>query len=322
MAAKSAKARAAARKQRDKWKLKRWYTIRAPQFPWNYKRIGETIGESDEQIVDRVYEITQQEFDGDFTKMHVKLRFRVTEIVGSDAITEFIGHQHQNDHTRRQIRRYRAKIDDVIDVVTTDGFLLRIKPLIITDRRIKSSVKASIRSAARDVILGFSAKSTFANLQKAMMGTDLENAVSDAVKPIYPIRSAVIRKSQLLQIGVVQDKGPSLEEALAEEEQAAADVAAKKAAAIAAAQSGDEDEQTEEAGVLAAAEALEAVSDKPAEAAKEEDASEEAPAEEAPAEAESEDLTSLTVAELKERLKAAGKPVSGKKDELIARLQE
>ena len=54
--------------------------------------------------------------------------------------------------------------------------------------------------------------------------------------------------------------------------------------------------------------------------------SEEAPAvEEAPEEeASSEDVdySSMTVAELKELLKAAGKPVSGKKAELIERLQE
>ena len=78
----SAKARAAARKQRDKWKTKRWYTIRAPRYPWNYQNIGETIGESDEHIMGRIYEMTQQEFNGDFTKMHVMLRFRVTDTVG------------------------------------------------------------------------------------------------------------------------------------------------------------------------------------------------------------------------------------------------
>ena len=72
----SAKARAAARKQRDKWKNKRWYTIRAPRHPWNFRRIGETLGETDEQIIGRVYEMTQQEFSGDFTKMHVILRFK------------------------------------------------------------------------------------------------------------------------------------------------------------------------------------------------------------------------------------------------------
>ena len=39
-------------------------------------------------------------------------------------------------------------------------------------------------------------------------------------------------------------------------------------------------------------------------------------------ESANQDYSSMTVAELKELLKAAGKPVSGKKADLIARLQE
>ena len=41
----SAQSRNLARKQRDKWKAKRLYSIRAPRNPWQYKKIGETIGE-------------------------------------------------------------------------------------------------------------------------------------------------------------------------------------------------------------------------------------------------------------------------------------
>ena len=83
-----------------------------------------------------------------------------------------------------------------------------------------------------------------------------------------------------------------------------------------------EDEDVEEGeedttpSIIDAAEAMEPASEKaPAE---------EAPAEEAPAEeaAPSADYDSMKVAELKELLKAAGKPVSGKKADLIARLNE
>ena len=49
--AKGAAARAAARKQRDKWKSKRWFTIRAPRHPWSFRVIGETIAEDEEQLI-------------------------------------------------------------------------------------------------------------------------------------------------------------------------------------------------------------------------------------------------------------------------------
>ena len=314
----SAKARAAARKQRDKWKTKRWYTIRAPRHPWNYQNIGETIGESDEHIIGRIYEMTQQEFNGDFTKMHVMLRFRVSETVGQDALTTFVGHHHQTNHIRRQIRRYRGKIDDVIDVVTEDGYLVRIKPLIITQKRVQTSVKQSIRAKTRDVLLGYVAKTTYDALQVAMLDGSLETEIHNQIKTIYPCRSVVIRKSQLLQEGVEMEEGPTLDEIHAEEARKEAEIKAKKAAALAEAMAEEQaqDDSDEEDSTDEVVEGVAEAEETPAEEVTEE----EAPAEEPSS--DDVDYSSMTVAELKDLLKAAGKPVSGKKAELIERLQE
>ena len=340
MAAKklSAKARAAARKQRDKWKNKRWFTIRAPRHPWNFKRIGETIGETDEHIMGRIYEMTQQEFSGDFTKMHVLLRFRVTEVVGQDALTTFVGHAHQSDHTRRQIRRYRGKIDDVVDVVTTDGYLVRLKPLMITERRCQTSVKQAMRAKSAEIIRACAAKSNYSKLQEAMLGGELETDIRNGVKSIYPCRNVVIRKSQLLQTGVVTEKGPTLDEIHAEEARQDAELKAKKAAALAdAGEEGTEEDAPVEGDLLAAAEAMESISEKekvaeePAaeEPAAEEPAAEEPAAEEPAAEepaAESGDteasLMKLKKDELVEKAKAAGVATSGTKADIVARLLE
>ena len=311
----SAKARAAARKQRDKWKTKRWYTIRAPRHPWDFKPIGETIGESDDHIIGRVYEMTQQEFDGNFSKMHVVMRFRVSECVGQDALTTFIGHHHQTDHTRRQIRRYRGKVDDVVDVVTTDGYLVRMKPLIITQQRVQTSVKQDMRSRTRDIIISFAAKNTYSDVQRALLDGKLEEEIEKGVKSIYPVRSVAIRKSQLLQEGVVVADGPTLDEIHAQEERQSAEIKAKKAAALAAAMAEEEAEMAEDEADSNADD-----QDEPTEEALAEAAPEEAPA---PAETATDaDYASMTVAELKELLKAAGKPVSGKKADLVARLNE
>ncbi|MDA0926400.1 MAG: hypothetical protein O3C36_07145 [archaeon] len=321
----SAKARAAARKQRDKWKTKRWFTIRAPRHPHNFKRIGETLGESEDHIIGRVYEMTQQEFDGNFSKMQVVLRFRVSECVGQDALTTFIGHYHQDDHIRRQVRRYRGKVDDVVDVVTADGYLVRMKPLIITQQRVQTSVKQDMRTRTREIIIGQASKSTYADLQNSLLDGSLEEAIEKGVKSIYPVRSVVVKKSQLLQEGAVASFGPTLDDIHADEQRAAAELKAKKAAALAAAMAEEDAEQAaaeDEAGEPEVEEA-EAVQESTVEAEQEpvEEAVVEAPAEVESAEAAA-DYESMTVGELKELLKAAGKPVSGKKSDLIARLNE
>ena len=329
MASKGAASRAAARKQKDKWKAKRWYTIRAPRQPWHFKVIGETLGEEDQLLIGRMYEITQQEVDGDFSKMHVKLKFRVTEIIGQDAITEFAGHEVLKDHVRRQVRRYRGKIDDVIDAITEDGYYVRIKPFMITQGRVKTSQKQGIREACRNTVLQAAARNTWVSLQKLMLTGELEQMIDKAVRKVASVKTIIIRKSQLVQDGVIVEDGPTLDEIREEEDR----VAAAKKAALAAAMAEEDDDEDSTPDVLAAAEAAAGDTEEDdAESSDDEEPVEENVEEEVQEEVEEEsadesaddtpDYASMKVAELKELLKAAGKPVSGKKDELIARLME
>jgi len=312
MAAKGAKARAAARKQRDKWKSKRWFTIRAPRQPWQFKVIGETLGETPEHLMGRIYETTQNDVDGDFSKMHVKLRFRVVDTRGEDALTEYIGHALQSDYIRRQIRRHRGKVDDVVDCVTSDGYYIRVKPVVVAANRIKSSQKSQMRKLMRDTLLQYTARSTWLEVQASLLSGALETTLVDAIKAIQPTRTVMIRKVQLIQSGVVAEDGPTLDEIHEEEKQANAEQAAKKAAALEKAMAGEEDEDSSEDEEESADDADD--SEDEAEADESSDDSDDS--------AEEQDLSSLKVAELKELLKAAGKPVGGKKAELIARLSE
>ena len=294
--AKGAAARAAARKQRDKWKSKRWFTIRAPRHPWSFRVIGETIAEDEEQLIGRHYEMVQNELDGDFSKMHVKVQFRISGVVGADALTEYIGHEFLKDHIRRQVRRDRGKIDDTVDVVTEDGFYIRIKPLMISRHRIKGSQKQQMRTLARDIILKAGATSTWVDFQKATLDGTLEAQIREAASKIQPIRDVMIRRTQLMQSGVVTKDGPTLEQVI-EDERAAQDEADSVAEEI------EEDEEIEVESSLEE-EAPEVEEEKSGESVGEVD------------------YESMTVVQLKELLKQAGKPVSGKKAELIERLKE
>ena len=296
--AKGASARAAARRQKDKWKSKRWYSIRAPRNPWSFKVIGETIAEEEEMLVGRLFEIMQNELDGDFTKMHVKIQFRIKEVVGNDAITEFVGHDVMKDFVRRQIRRDRGKIDDTIDVVTEAGYFVRIKPFIVTRSSVKASQKHESRSVTRNEVVKFCSQSTWINVQKALMDGSLEETVSKAISKIQPVRAVFFRRSQLIQAGVVLDAGPTLEEIKAEEK-----ISKEQEAEIS---EQDDDPEDSPDGDDPVEEEPEVSVDNEQEDADSDDG----------------DYESMTVAQLKELLKEAGKPVSGKKADLISRLSE
>jgi 2-methylaconitate cis-trans-isomerase PrpF len=132
------------------------------------------------------------------------------------------------------------------------------------------------------------------------MDGSLESSIKDAVSAIHPVRTVLLRKTQLIQSGVTVDDGPTLEDIRAEEE---SDNSTSTQEEIQdETQEGDEIQEIE-------VEASED-SDVP-EVESEEKGNEDVP-----------DYASMKVAELKELLKAAGKPVSGKKADLIARLME
>lgn len=306
--AKGALSRAAARKQKDKWKAKRWYTIRAPRNPWSFKVIGETLAEDDSLVLGRHYELMQNELDGDFSKMHVKIRFNVTEVVNKDALTEFIGYDLMKDHVRRLVRRERGKIDDTVDLVSKDGFYIRFKPLIISRARIKASQKQQMRTIARNVILRVGASSTWLDIQKSLFDGTLENTIKDEVTKIQPVKNLLFRRVQLLQTGVFVDEGPTLDE-IHELEKSKEEVVVQENDVLVAAEAGaeiselaDESSGDEENNDVEKTSDIEEITEKSSE--------------------NNVDYNSMTVAELKELLKEAGKPVSGKKTDLIARLNE
>ena len=309
--AKGASARAAARRQKDKWKAKRWFSIRAPRNPWSFKVIGETIAEEESMLVGRPYEVMQSDLDGDFSKMHVKIKFRIKDVVGNDALTEFVGHDVMKDFVRRQIRRDRGKVDDTIDVVTDDGFFIRIKPFIVTRSRVKGSQKQETRSVARNEVITFCAKATWIGVQQALLDGSLEERVTKAVSKIQPVRAVFFRRSQLIQDGVVIDDGPTLEEVKAAEKESIE--AANKSSQDEGIEPEEADVETEELAEIGDAE----ISD---DAITEDQNVSEKPSEEV--EETSPDFESMTVVQLKELLKKAGKPVSGKKADLVARLSE
>ena len=338
--AKGAAARAAARRQRDKWKSKRWFSIRAPRNPWSFKVIGETMAEEKEMLIGRHYEILQYELDGDFSKMNVKVQFRITEVIGSDALTEYIGHELLKDHIRRQVRRDRGKIDDTIDMVTKDGYYIRVKPMMISRNRIKASQKQEMRAQARDLIIKFGATNTWIELQKASLDGTLETQIREAASKIQPVRDVMIRRTQLIQSGVQVNDGPTLEEIISQEEEdkkaEAVEQEENLADTVAEAVEDVVDEikeaTTEVVGELkigsgttavdAAVEGAIEIAEEVVESVKEVAEAVKEEISEVISEDSDTDYESMTVPELKALLKEAGKPVSGKKAELIERLKE
>ncbi len=185
------------RKIKDKWRSKRWYKIVAPSIFKNVG-LGETFTDEPEKLSRRTVVVTLNDLTGDFSKSHVKLKFKVTGSEGQNAYTEFIGHDMTSDYTRRMVRRRRSKIDGAYDVATRDGKLVRVKPMAVSDKRIQSSKKRLIRLTMHDHLKKYAAKTSFGDFVKAIIDGSLATDLFKACKPIYPLKKVEIRKSEVI----------------------------------------------------------------------------------------------------------------------------
>lgn len=208
------KTRAAARKIKDKWKGKVWYNLLAPEM-FNRQLLGETIADEPSKLVGRVTEVTVQDLTGDFSKMHIKLSFRVNQVQGQDALTQFVGHDMTSDYIRRLTRRKRTRTDLAIDVVTKDNWRVRVKPMAITDRRIQSSKQRAIRAIMGNTIRTIATKQTISEFVKGIISGDLAKTIAVACKPIQPISRVEVRKSEVSLMGEIPVPAEAAPEAVA-----------------------------------------------------------------------------------------------------------
>ncbi|MDG6221443.1 MAG: 30S ribosomal protein S3ae [Candidatus Thermoplasmatota archaeon] len=197
MAKKGARARVAARKMKDKWKSKEIYKLVAPDM-FNNVVIGETLADDPSKVMGRKTEVTVQDLTGDFSKMHIKMIFQVDDVNGFNAHTKFIAHTLTNDYVRRLVRRKRSKMDAVFDVRTKDGYVVRLKPMAITDRRIQSAQKSDIRAIMAHESATYAKSHTLSELLKSLVDGNLQKTVVKSTKTIYPLKKIEFGKSEIV----------------------------------------------------------------------------------------------------------------------------
>lgn len=216
------KAKAASRKIKDKWKAKEWYKVHAPRM-FNEVEIGDTPSSDPSNLIGRIVDVTVQELSGDFSKSHIKVKFKVTSVDGYVAKTSFIGHDLTSEYVRRLTRRRKTKTDHVVKVVTKDGFTVKVKPMSISETRIQTSQEEAIRRIMNDTLMQMGVEMTLSELVKGIVSGDVARNISRACRVVMPIKRIEIRKTEVIKDGegepesIIEVEEPEEEESEDEE---------------------------------------------------------------------------------------------------------
>ncbi len=201
---------------KDKWTMKKWYTLIAPEY-FGMAELGETPADDPNKVLNRTVETTLADLTNDYSNQNTykKLIFKVYRVAGENAYTKFFRFELTREYLNSLTRRRTSKIEDVIDLTTADGYTLRVKPVVFTIRRCKSSQKRAIRAIMRQIVLEKGTSMNFVQfLQECVLGKVPAEIYKNA-KKIYPIRRVEIRKIELLQEPKAAELKPAVVEAVA-----------------------------------------------------------------------------------------------------------
>ncbi len=180
-------------------KAKKWYTVLAPEL-FGGIPIGSMPADEGWKLLGRVVETTLFDLTGDFTKHYVRLYFQVYKYDDESVYTRFKGHELSRDYVKSIIRRRSSKIAGIVDVTTSDGYVLRVTGLVLTTYNCNANQKRAIRKVVFQTLTEWAQKSTFDDFVKAMVFGDLATELMSRAKKIYPVRKAEIYKSKLLAV--------------------------------------------------------------------------------------------------------------------------
>ncbi len=189
-----------AKKQRkvvDKWKLKKWYTVLAPEA-FDKKEIGETVASEPELLVNRVVKVPLVDLTGQPSQasMFTFVHFRIKEVKGETAYTDIIGHEILPTYLKTLVRRRKSVIFVVKDIKTKDGKEVRLKVVAITDSKVPRNTK---RNLYHEIVaeLENAGSLTYEQLMQEVLFGKLNAKIFNRLKQITAMRRVEVKKTEL-----------------------------------------------------------------------------------------------------------------------------
>ena len=188
-----------------------WYQLHAPSM-FNYAIMAHTPADSADVVNGRVTEVPLEKLTGDFNQKNFMIKFRVHEVRGNNAFTSFDGHRLTSDYKRALTRRKNSRIDCNFVLKLQDDVQIRIKPIIMVDKRIKKSQERVLRATAHKCIDETLTKLNISETLKKIYSGDLSKEVATMLKATYPTKRVEISKINVMNPSSLMEVPPENDE--------------------------------------------------------------------------------------------------------------
>ncbi|HJK02284.1 MAG TPA: 30S ribosomal protein S3ae [Methanocorpusculum sp.] len=178
------------------WKAKSWFKVYTPEF-FGKQFIGEIVSADTANLPGRVLSISLSELIQDYSKQNLKMSFKISEVAGDAAYTQFHGHEMTKDFIRAMVKRRASRIDSTITIQPMGNEReLQITITAFTINHARLSQIHEIRAMMVKVVQEYAKETNFEAFVLAMVKGEISKKMIEACKPIFPIRKIEIIKSE------------------------------------------------------------------------------------------------------------------------------
>jgi small subunit ribosomal protein S3Ae len=175
---------------------KNWYTVLAPE-QFDREELGRTMADEAEKVEGRTIETTLSELTEGQGENNNKLKFKINEVAGETAYTEFVQYELTRDYLRSLVRRGASKVDAAITVLTTDEYRVRVQPVAFTTKKADRSQEQAIRRVMIDLVEEAAEERSFEQFVDSIVEGRLSSAIYGEAKQVYPLRRVEVKKLSL-----------------------------------------------------------------------------------------------------------------------------
>lgn len=183
----------------DKWKNKIWLDIKTPEYI-DEKILGTTPTSKEDSAIGRTIKISLMDLTNSFKDLNYQLIFRISEVTGNVARTEFDGQELSRDFKRSQIRNHRSQVEGIFNLRLSDNAKIRVKTFLVTPKRAHSSIKKAMRESIHQKMEEICSNLTFAAFVNKLITYEFTQEILPVVEAIYPIKIFEIAKVKVIRL--------------------------------------------------------------------------------------------------------------------------
>lgn len=186
----------------DKWKSKKWYTVKAPAL-FDNKDLCEIITSDEKNLENRIIKRSLMDLgvgSNSQLAMFTNLKFRIKDVKGTVAETVLIGHEVSPAYMKTFARRGKSLIHEVIDVKPKDGGDVRVKIIAVSDARVSENTRRNIRSAIVEETKKHAGELKADELMQELIYGKFSSKIFGRLKQMTKMKRVEVRKSEVKEV--------------------------------------------------------------------------------------------------------------------------